>query len=246
MDPTTKPGERGLGLAGVLLQDAGTRHAGTGTGGIKLIEIMTTGADSYHYFRVSDGHGLRRNPLKAIIAPRPIAWVSTVSPAGIGNLAPYSFFNMINDQPPMIMFASTGYKDTVRNIAETREFALSTASRRHAEAMNLTSREFASSIDEFDSAGLVRKASSLIRPPGVDGSPAILECTCVEVRQLTASDGRLLDSWMVIGEVLAATLREDCIVDGLYRTETANPILRAGYADEYWAIDAHGKFAMSR
>lgn len=89
---------------------------------------MTNVASSYHEFRVADGHGLRRNPLKAIIAPRPIAWVSTVSNAGIGNLAPYSFFNMVNDRPPMMMFSSIGRKDTVNNIAETGEFSISTAS----------------------------------------------------------------------------------------------------------------------
>lgn len=207
---------------------------------------MTNVASSYHEFRVADGHGLRRNPLKAIIAPRPIAWVSTVSNAGIGNLAPYSFFNMVNDRPPMVMFSSIGRKDTVNNIAETGEFSISTASRSQVDVMNCTSQNFEPTVDEFDLAGLARKASSLIRPAGVAGSPAILECRSVEVRQLTTSAGQLIDTWMVIGEVLAVHLSQDCIVDGVYRTELANPVLRAGYAGDYWEIAAPGKFVLDR
>jgi len=207
---------------------------------------MTIDPSTYHSFRVADGHGLRHNPMKAIIAPRPIAWVSTISKAGIGNLAPYSFFNMVNDRPPMVMFSSVGRKDTVHNIADTGEFALSLASRRHATAMNLTSQEFEASVDEFDCAGLERMASSLIRPPGVVGSPAIMECRSVELRQLTTSNGRPLDTWLVIGEILAVQIRQDCIENGLFRTELANPILRAGYTGDYWEIQSEGKFLMER
>jgi flavin reductase (DIM6/NTAB) family NADH-FMN oxidoreductase RutF len=204
------------------------------------------GSASYHQFKVAERHGLQRNPMKAIVAPRPIAWVSTLSKAGVGNLAPYSFFNMVNDRPPMVMFSSIGRKDTVQNIAETGEFSLSTASREQAEAMNLTSQDFDGSIDEFDCAGLARAPSMLIRPPGVAGCPAILECRTTEIRQLTLLDGQSIDTWLVIGEVLAVQLRQDCIVDGVFRTELANPIVRAGYADEYWEIGTGGKFLMER
>lgn len=207
---------------------------------------MTTANAGYHSYRLEEGHGLARNPLKAVIAPRPIAWVSTLSAEGVGNLAPYSFFNMINDAPPMIMFSSVGYKDTVRNIAETGEFALSTVSSILAGAMNVTSGAFAPDVDEFDTAGLLRFPSTVIGPPGVAGSPAILECRSIEVKQLQGRDGQMIQTWMVIGEIVAVHLDRNCLEERLFRTELATPQLRAGYADEYWSIDAAAKFLMRR
>lgn len=207
---------------------------------------MTDDTGTYYSYRTDGPHGLARNPLKAIVAPRPIAWVSTLSAEGGGNLAPYSFFNMINDVPPMIMFSSTGYKDSVRNIVATGEFALSMVSHGLAERMNITSADFPPEIDEFDAAGLVRFPSVAIRPCGVAGSPAILECRSVEVRQLKDQQGAEIDSWMVIGEIVAVHLDRTCLADGRFRTELAVPVLRAGYADEYWSIGPQGKFLMRR
>ena len=202
--------------------------------------------DTYHYYTTDQRHGLARNPLKAIIGPRPIAWVSTIAKDGTGNLAPYSFFNQVSDSPPMLMFSSVGYKDTVRNIEATGEFAVSMASSSLAAAMNLTSGDFAPGIDEFDEADLARMACRAIRPQAVAGSPAVLECRAVEVRRLSALDGQPIDVWMTIGQVIGVHVARSCLIDGIFRTELANPVLRAGYADEYWAIDAVGKFLMRR
>ena len=207
---------------------------------------MSVHEDAYHYYAADQRHGLARNPLKAIIAPRPIAWVSTISADGVGNLAPYSFFNQVSDSPPMLMFSSVGRKDTVRNIAATGEFALSIASHALAAAMNLTSGDYPTAIDEFDAAGLSRMPCRAIRPPAVAGSPAVLECRAVEVRQLAALDGARIDVWMVIGQIVGVHVARVCLVDGLFRTELANPVLRAGYADEYWSIGSEGGFRMRR
>ncbi|MDE2411542.1 MAG: flavin reductase family protein [Sphingomonadales bacterium] len=207
---------------------------------------MIADDDAYHYYPADQGHGLTRNPLKAIIAPRPIAWVSTLSAEGVGNLAPYSFFNQISDSPPMLMFSSVGRKDTVTNVAATGEFAVSLVSHAVADAMNTTSGAFPPEVDEFDAAGLARMPCRAIRPPAVAGSPAVLECRAVDVRQLSSLDGAAIDVWMVIGQIVGVHVARSCLADGLFRTERANPVLRGGYADEYWSIGDAGRFGMRR
>lgn len=199
-----------------------------------------------HAYRVEDGHGLRHNPLKAIVAPRPVGWISTLSAEGIANLAPYSFFNLVNDTPPMLMFSSTGYKDSVRNIEATGEFVFNLATRRLAEQMNATSAVFPHEVDEFEAAGLEKASGLVVACPRVAASPAALECRAVEVRRLHDVDGEPVDSWMTIGQVVAVHLDPGCIEEGLFLTERANPILRAGYAADYWEIGDYGKFAMWR
>src|ERR1700739_1883479 len=122
---------------------------------------------SSYAFRVEEGHGLRHNPLKAIVAPRPIGWISTLSVDGIANLAPYSFFNLVNDAPPLLMFSSTGYKDSVRNIEATGEFICNLATRPLAEKVNLTSAPFAQGVDEFEAAGLEKAEGLVVACPRV-------------------------------------------------------------------------------
>jgi flavin reductase (DIM6/NTAB) family NADH-FMN oxidoreductase RutF len=197
-------------------------------------------------YEVKSGHGLRNNPLKAIIAPRPIGWISTRSRAGVANLAPYSFFNMINDDPPLVMFASTGYKDTVKNCDETREFGFNLATKKLADRMNESSAPISADVDEFDLCGLEKAGAKIISSPLVAASPASLECRVTEVRQLPVLENQLARAWITIGQVVAVHLDVACIVDGRFRTELANPILRAGYAAEYWEIDDAGRFSMPR
>lgn len=199
-----------------------------------------------YFYEVAQGHGLRHNPLKAIIAPRPIAWVSTLSAGGLSNLAPYSFFAMINDTPPMLSFCSNGAKDTVGNIRETGQFVVNIPTVALADQMNQTSAPYSSEIDEFEAAGLEKAAARMVAPHCVKGAAAALECSSTDIIRLRDISGKAIDSWLVIGQVLAVHIDQHCIVDGLYDTAQANPILRAGYADEYWAIDTHGKFSMHR
>jgi flavin reductase (DIM6/NTAB) family NADH-FMN oxidoreductase RutF len=200
---------------------------------------------SYAY-RVEDGHGLRHNPLKAIVGPRPIGWISTLSPDGVANLAPYSFFNLVNDTPPMLMFSSTGYKDTVGNIEATGEFVFNLATRPLSAQVNATSAAFARGVDEFEAAGLEKADSLVVACPRVAASPAALECRAIEVRQLRDLEGEPVEAWMTLGQIVAVHLDPACIEDGMFLTERANPILRAGYAADYWEIGAAGKFAMWR
>lgn len=200
----------------------------------------------FHSYAVRDGHGLPHNPLKAIIAPRPIGWMSTLSATGIANLAPYSFFNIINDVPPLVMFASTGHKDSVSNIEATGAFVFNLATRPLAEKMNITSAMFPPDVDEFEAAGLTKAPSLLVAPPRVAESPAALECRAVEVRQLRDMEGAAVDGWLTIGQIVAVHIDRACLVDGIYRTERAHPILRAGYEADYWELTPTGHFTMRR
>src|SRR5436309_15294025 len=107
-----------------------------------------------HFYEPRLGHGLPHDPFKAIVAPRPIGWISSVDAAGRVNLAPYSFFNAFCDSPPIVGFSSSGRKDSQRNVEETGEFVASRATRRHAKAMNATSAPWPHGVSEFAAAGL--------------------------------------------------------------------------------------------
>src|SRR5579875_59840 len=127
-----------------------------------------------HFYEVAAGHGLAHDPLKAIIVPRPIGWISSIAQDGAVNLAPYSFFNMVSDEPPMLMFSSYGWKDSVRNVSETGEFVANLAVRPLAEAMNQSSAAVPPEVDEMELAGLAKAPSVLVRPPRVAAAPAAL------------------------------------------------------------------------
>ena len=107
-----------------------------------------------HFYRPEAGHGLKHDPFNSIIAPRPIGWVSTTNAMGQVNLAPYSFFNAFNYQPPIIGFSSIGLKDSARNAQQSGEFCWNLVSRSQVEAMNKTSAMVSSDTDEFEIAGL--------------------------------------------------------------------------------------------
>src|SRR5579864_646650 len=109
---------------------------------------------THHFYEPRQGHGLPHDPFKAIVAPRPIGWVSTIDPAGRVNLAPYSFFNAFCEAPPIVGFSSGGRKDSQRNVEATGEFVANLATRRQAEALNLTSAPFPAGVDEMQRAGL--------------------------------------------------------------------------------------------
>ena len=119
-----------------------------------------------YFYQPSQGHGLPHDPLNAIIGPRPIGWIASQDAEGQHNLAPYSFFNCVNYRPPIIGFASSGWKDSVRNIVETKEFVWNLATRPLAEAMNETSASIPHHEDEFVRAGLTAAASRLVKAPG--------------------------------------------------------------------------------
>ena len=202
--------------------------------------------DSVHFYEVAQGHGLPHDPFKAIVAPRPIGWVSTLGPDGVPNLAPYSFFNAIGDAPPMIAFSSSGRKDSLTNAEATREFVWNMATRPLAEQMNRSSAPVAADIDEFTLAGLAAAPSRLVAPPRVAESPASLECRVVQITQLHDLDGAAIDQWLVIGQVVAVHIRVEYLSDGLFDTAAARPILRAGYRADYAEVTPDAMFRMIR
>src|SRR6478735_11632674 len=116
-------------------------------------------------------HGLSHNPITALVAPRPIGWISTVSRSGVVNLAPYSFFNLVSGTPPFVMFSSKPRKDSQRNAEETGEFVCSLATYDLREAMSKTSAAVGPEVDEMRLAGLTPAPSRLVAPPRVKESP---------------------------------------------------------------------------
>ncbi|WP_076071371.1 flavin reductase family protein [Sphingomonas montana] len=199
-----------------------------------------------HFYEPSAGHRLPHDPFKAIVAPRPIGWISTVDADGRPNLAPYSYFNAVCDVPPMILFSSNGRKDTLRNAEATGGFVWNLATRPLAERMNATSAPVAPGVDEFTLSGLTAAPSRLVAAPRVAESPAALECRVLQVIPLADLDGASADHWMVVGQVVGVHIDPAFLNDGLFDTAAAQPILRAGYRGDYTTIDAGSMFQMIR
>lgn len=202
--------------------------------------------ETAHAYEPAQGHGLRHDPFNAIVGPRPIGWISSRSAEGVANLAPYSFFNAFNYVPPIIGFSTIGWKDSVANIQATGEFGWSLATRSLAEQMNLTCAPAPPEIDEFELAGLTKAPSKLIAAPTVLESPVNFECRLTQLIQLQAADGRAVDTWLILGEVVAVRIDKALIKDGVYDTAAAQPILRAGRMGDYFEITPATMFEMRR
>jgi flavin reductase (DIM6/NTAB) family NADH-FMN oxidoreductase RutF len=190
------------------------------------------------YYKPKDGHGLPHNPFKAIVSPRPIAWVSTQGANGVRNLAPYSFFNALADNPPQVMFASTGKKDdqaegkdSLSNIRATGVFCVNIVEESIRDAMNISSVPLGKDEDEFAAAGLDAAQCDTIDCPRLVGAPASLECRLTQIVPLLGEN-----NFMAIGEVTGVHLRDNCIVDGIFDVTTYRPLSRLGYKD-YAVVD---------
>jgi flavin reductase (DIM6/NTAB) family NADH-FMN oxidoreductase RutF len=203
-------------------------------------------SDEFHYYEPRHGHRLPHDPFNSIIGPRPIGWISSQDRLGRRNLAPYSFFNAFNYTPPIIGFASIGYKDTVRNIDQTGEFAWSLVTRPLAEAMNTTSAAVPPETDEFTLAGLNPAPSRVIDVPRVEQSPVSFECRLTQIIRLQSADGTEIETWLTLGEVVAVHISKALIKDGIYDTAAARPVLRGGGAADYFEIRPEQRFRMSR
>ncbi len=199
-----------------------------------------------HSYEPSAGHGLRHDPFNSIVAPRPIGWIASRNGAGVLNLAPYSFFNAFNYTPPIIGFASTGWKDSVANIADSREFVWNLATRPLAEQMNASAATVAPDIDEFALAGLTPVPSRLVGVPRVGESPVAFECRLLQQIQLHDLDGNAVETWLSLGQVVAVHIDRRLIRDGVYDTAAARPILRGGGPGAYVEIEAGAFFDMRR
>src|SRR3954469_19301074 len=191
-----------------------------------------------HFYDPRQGHGLPHDPFKAIVAPRPIGWISTVDGAGRPNLAPHSFFNAFCERPPIVGFASGGRKDSQRNAEATGEFVVNLATRRHAEAMNLTSAPFPPGVSEFEAAGLAQAPSRLVRPPRVADAPAALECKVILILPLKDLDGAPTPSTLVLGQVVGVHIDPAFLRDGLFDMVAAGTIARCGYRGDYAQVTA--------
>ncbi|MBI2772438.1 MAG: flavin reductase family protein [Burkholderiales bacterium] len=189
--------------------------------------------ESFHFYEPAAGHGLRHNPLNAIIAPRPIGWISTRDTQGRFNLAPYSFFNAFHYTPPIIGFAGTSWKHTIQNAAETGEFVWNLVTQELASRMSMTSTEAERGIDEFELAGLTPVAGRKVGAPRVAESRVCMECKVASVTQLNDACGNRLGGWMVFGEVVAVHIDQALLKDGIYQTALARPLLRCGGLDDY-------------
>lgn len=200
----------------------------------------------FHFYEPAAGHGLPHDPFNALVAPRPIGWISSIAADGTYNLAPYSFFNAFNYTPPIVGFASVGYKDSVANIEATGEFCWNLATRDLAEPMNESCAAVEASVDEFELAGLTPAASRVISVPRVAEAPVSFECRVSQVLRLTGADGDQTDTWMVFGEVVGVYIAKHLLVDGIYDTAAARPILRAGGPADYFEISADQRFQMHR
>jgi flavin reductase (DIM6/NTAB) family NADH-FMN oxidoreductase RutF len=196
------------------------------------------------FYTIEEGHraaGLLHNPFNSIIAPRPIGWVSTVDTLGRPNLAPFSYFNAVAADPPMVMFAPNEkdtagtQKDSLRNVAETGEFVVNVVPWRLRHEMNLTSAVLERGQSEFELAGLTPVASQLVKPPRIGESPASLECKVWEIIALPPGSGDRRYH-LVLGRVVAVHIADDCIRDGKVDTVKLSAMARLG-GFEYTSVD---------
>src|SRR4051794_35897922 len=179
---------------------------------------------------------LPHDPFKALVAPRPIGWVSTIGADGAVNLAPYSFFNAVGEGPPMLAFSSDGPKDSATFAGEAKEFVWNLATWDLREAMNLTSATLPRGENEFDHARLEMAPSRLVAPPRVAASPCAMECRVVHTVELHDVVGNSADQYLVIGQVVGVHLDERYVTDGIVDTAAIRPIARCGYRGDYTVV----------
>ncbi|WP_458070859.1 flavin reductase family protein [Rhodanobacter sp. BL-MT-08] len=200
----------------------------------------------YHFYEPSTGHGLAHDPFNAIVGPRPIGWISTVDRQGRRNLAPYSFFNGFNYTPPIIGFASVGWKDTVANIKDTGVFVWNLTTYGLVNAMNMSSAAVSHGRDEFELAGLTAAASRLVDAPRVLESPVNFECRLTQLIQLQNVAGEEVPTWLVLGEVVGVHMDSRFIEDGVFQAAAVQPVLRWGRMGDYAKIDSDDVFELLR
>ncbi len=188
------------------------------------------------YDAVANTHGLKWDPFKALVTPRPIGWISTLGKNGVVNLAPYSFFNAVSTDPHFVMFSSGGRKDSQRNAEETGEFVCSLATYDLREAMNRTSQHVGPEVDEMALAGLTAAPSKLVAPPRVAESPVAFECRYWRTIDLPGPNGGPGTHAIVLGQVVGVHIDDAVIVGDKVDVTKVKPIARLGYGD-YAVID---------
>jgi flavin reductase (DIM6/NTAB) family NADH-FMN oxidoreductase RutF len=182
--------------------------------------------------------GLSHNPFKAIVAPRPIGWVSTIDAQGRVNLAPFSYFNAVSSEPPMVFFGvggphenGGGAKDSLRNVRETGEFVCNLVTWDLREPMNATSTPAPHGVDESQAAGIAVLPSMRVKPPRVAASPAHLECVLHQIIDLPDDPVSGASNVMVIGRVAGVHIDDRFVSNGRFDMVRARLIARCGYND---------------
>lgn len=199
------------------------------------------------FYEPKKGHPFKIDPYKSLIFPRPIGWISTINKKGIANLAPYSYFNAIADEPPQIMFASgvhpssKGYKDSLTNILSTKEFVVNFVTSDTKNQMNISSIDAPHDIDEFSFSKLNKRKSKLIKTPSVAKSPINLECKLLKTLRLKSNSKQ--QGTLVMGEVIGIYINNKFIKNDRIDSTAMRYIARMGYS-EYTTIST--KFRMPR
>ena len=200
------------------------------------------------FYKTDQHHGLPHDPFKSCIVPRPIAWVSSIHPNGAINLAPFSFFNALASDPPLIMISFTGYhehggeKDSLFNIKSSGEFVVNIVPLALKDAMNITTAAVDHEIDELALAGLTTEASELVKPPRVMESPINMECEFYQEIKLPCTLPDSINT-TIIGKVLGINIKQEALTDGMIDISKIKPLARLGY-NQYTAVD--NVFTMNR
>jgi flavin reductase (DIM6/NTAB) family NADH-FMN oxidoreductase RutF len=179
----------------------------------------------------SEPHNLAHDPVTSLVVPRPIGWISTVSSAGVVNLAPYSFFNLVAGSPPFVMFSSNLRKHTQANAETTGDFVFNLATYDLRTEMNITAGHYDESVSEPELAKLSMVPSRFVKPPRVERAPIALECKYVKTVTLESSNGNRSACSITIGEVVNVHVDDGVIVDGMIEHGRIRAIARLGYAD---------------
>ena len=199
-----------------------------------------------YYDCSNNEHGLKHDPFKAIIAPRPIGWISTVSEEGVLNLAPYSFFNAVAANPNYVMFSTVNRKDSLKNIESNGEFTCSISTWDTREGMNISSAPVDYLADEFALANLATSPSQFVKPPRVARAPAALECKHWKTVEMPdVHPGSDKGHFLIIGQVIGIFIDDNFIKEGIVNTAAMRPLARMGYMD-YGVITPETAFEIRR
>ena len=199
------------------------------------------------FYEPKKGSPFKIDPFKSLVFPRPIGWISSISKNGIANLAPYSYFNAVADEPPQVIFCSNGssthekYKDSLSNILATKEFVVNFVTSNLRNQMNISSRDLKPDEDEFILSNLKKKKSKLVKAPSVNDSPVNLECKLVKIIKLKSNSKKI--STMVIGEVIGIYINNKFIKNNRVDSVSMRYIARMGYS-EYTTVSS--KFNLKR
>ena len=201
------------------------------------------------FYEPKKGYPFDESPFAALVFPRPIGWISSLSKNGIANLAPYSFYNAIAYEPPQIMFSATdyhnqgGFKDSIANILATKEFVINLATKKLKSKVNQSSIDAPHKIDEFKFCKLKKRKSIIVKPPSVADSPVNLECRLHKKINLKTKSRNKDQNIMIIGEVIGIYISNKFIKNGKVNSLAMKAISRMGYT-EYCEVDS--KFLMER